>query len=83
MIFGLILRGDFLFSISDDRSLRMWCMSSYCQLDEAFVHAARPFAICEGTSDTVLTAGQVYCVFSSLNFETQCIAAVFFFNFLI
>ncbi|KHN85421.1 WD repeat-containing protein 6 [Toxocara canis] len=58
MIFGLLLRDNHLFSISDDRSLRMWSMKSFTQLDEAYGHFARPFAICDATEGAIITAGQ-------------------------
>lgn len=60
MIFGLLLRGLQLFSISDDRSLRMWSMETFTQLDEAYGHFARPLSICAAGYESVITGGQVF-----------------------
>ncbi|MFH4975560.1 hypothetical protein AB6A40_002269 [Gnathostoma spinigerum] len=56
MIFGLHICGKILFSISDDRSLRMWSLEDYCELDEVYGHSSRPFAICGGPLKTLFTA---------------------------
>uniref|UniRef100_A0A915C9W0 tRNA (34-2'-O)-methyltransferase regulator WDR6 n=1 Tax=Parascaris univalens TaxID=6257 RepID=A0A915C9W0_PARUN len=67
MIFGLLLRGSQLFSISDDRSLRMWSMETFTQLDEAYGHFARPLSICAAAYESVITGGQDgdVCVWST------------------
>ncbi|VDN17881.1 unnamed protein product [Gongylonema pulchrum] len=60
MIFGLLRKDNRLFSISDDRSLRMWSLDSWQQLDECYGHATRPFAICDGPGDIIFTGGQLF-----------------------
>uniref|UniRef100_F1KS62 tRNA (34-2'-O)-methyltransferase regulator WDR6 n=1 Tax=Ascaris suum TaxID=6253 RepID=F1KS62_ASCSU len=69
MIFGLLLRGLQLFSISDDRSLRMWSMETFTQLDEAYGHFARPLSICAAAYESVITGGQDgdLCVWNTSN----------------
>ncbi|KAL3990826.1 hypothetical protein ACH3XW_33380 [Acanthocheilonema viteae] len=58
MIFGLLIKCNLLFSISDDRSLNMWSLDSACHLDECCGHSTRPFSICDGPRNVVFTGGQ-------------------------
>lgn len=59
MVFDVLVSGDFVYAVSDDRSLRIWSTSSAEQLSEAFGHTARPFSIAVDSQrpDEVLTAG--------------------------
>ncbi|VDK45903.1 unnamed protein product [Anisakis simplex] len=68
MIFGMVLEEDgtkeYLYSISDDRSLRLWSVKRCIQLDQVYGHLARPFAICNVLNQpdmNVITAGQRIC----------------------
>lgn len=67
MIFGLLLKNDCLFTISDDRSLSMWCLREKRQLDSAYGHAARPFTVVDGPHNSVITSGQdsVICIWGT------------------
>ncbi|VDN56742.1 unnamed protein product [Dracunculus medinensis] len=67
MIFGLVLRNNHLFSISDDRSLRIWCLRKNLHLDCAYGHSSRPFAICTGPSNSIITGSQVSCALRLIN----------------
>uniref|UniRef100_A0A915PMQ4 tRNA (34-2'-O)-methyltransferase regulator WDR6 n=1 Tax=Setaria digitata TaxID=48799 RepID=A0A915PMQ4_9BILA len=58
MIFGLLIKFNFLFSISDDRSLHMWELDNARHLDECYGHPTRPFSICDGPENILFTGGQ-------------------------
>uniref|UniRef100_A0A1I7XVP1 WD_REPEATS_REGION domain-containing protein n=1 Tax=Heterorhabditis bacteriophora TaxID=37862 RepID=A0A1I7XVP1_HETBA len=69
MIFGLMLSDDKLFSISDDRSLRVWnafgiediqdgeIVKDFTELSCVYGHCARPFAICRDDGGALYTGG--------------------------
>ncbi|VDK79425.1 unnamed protein product [Onchocerca ochengi] len=58
MIFGLLIKCNFLFSISDDRSLHMWSLNDARHLNECYGHSTRPFSICNGPENVIFTGGQ-------------------------
>ncbi|CAG9537380.1 unnamed protein product [Cercopithifilaria johnstoni] len=58
MIFGLLIKCNFLFSISDDRSLHMWSLHNARHLHECYGHSTRPLSICGGPQNVVFTGGQ-------------------------
>ncbi|PIC54572.1 hypothetical protein B9Z55_003770 [Caenorhabditis nigoni] len=66
MIFSIVADSKRIFTISDDRTIRMWAISdrggSFCT---AFGHTARPFTIClDPDSQLIYTGGieqTVYC----------------------
>ncbi|CAI4227026.1 unnamed protein product [Auanema sp. JU1783] len=70
MIFGLHALENLLYSISDDRSLRVWSLEAIklggeqiTEIDSVFGHSARPFAICSSPDNHIYTAGidQLVC----------------------
>ncbi|KAM3728165.1 Soluble guanylate cyclase gcy-35 [Dirofilaria immitis] len=58
MIFGLLIKCNFLFSISDDRSLHMWSLDRACHINECYGHSTRPFSICNGPENIIFTGSQ-------------------------
>nr|CDP93386.1 Bm6789, isoform c [Brugia malayi] len=62
MIFGLLIKCNFLFSVSDDRSLHMWSLDDARHLDECYGHSTRPFSICDGPQNVVFTGSQDGCI---------------------
>ncbi|KAI6209443.1 hypothetical protein M3Y96_00222000 [Aphelenchoides besseyi] len=70
MTFGLAEENDMIYSISDDRSLRVWDVKTQEQAAVDFGHNGRPLAIIVTDEYEVLTAGgdQVVCVWQ---FDTQ------------
>ncbi|KAI6205349.1 hypothetical protein M3Y94_00782100 [Aphelenchoides besseyi] len=70
MIFGLAEENDLVYSISDDRSLRVWNVKTREQAAFGFGHNGRPLAIIVSNEFGILTAGgdQVVCVWQ---FDTQ------------
>lgn len=59
MVFGLLLVDNNLYSISDDRTLQVWDLTTMERLDEAYGHATRPLTVCHGPQGSVITGGQV------------------------
>ncbi|VDN07505.1 unnamed protein product [Thelazia callipaeda] len=58
MIFGLLVKGELLLSISDDRSLHLWDLKNAKHIDKRFGHPTRPFTICDGPRNLIFTGGQ-------------------------